>query len=243
MNHPGRSRAAAPGRTRQRIIEVAERLFAQRGIACVSLREIGLASGQRNHFAVQYHFGTKSELVDAIFQWRMGPINSRRLALIDELERSGRSQDLRALTEALVYPLADTISPGPGSFYARFQVQALAPCGDEPGRFRAMRLPEQEGIRRLWALFDRSLRRVPDALRQQRLLFAARLMVHGLADLEQMPEDLRGPERKAISVCNLIDVITAMLGAEMSSVTRRLVRAASRSGPRIEVRPPASAPD
>src|SRR5262245_66312685 len=104
--------------TRERLILAAERLFAERGIGGVSLREIGSAAGQRNNSAAQYHFDTKQGLVDAIYEYRMQSINERRLALIQQIERENRTGDLRALVAALVHPLAESLHPG--SYYARF---------------------------------------------------------------------------------------------------------------------------
>src|ERR1051326_9079064 len=97
----------AAARSRLAMILAAERLFAERGIAAVSLREIGAAAGQRNNSAAQYHFGSKQGLVDAVVEHRMGPINERRLALLADLDTSGRGSDLRALVEALVEPFAE----------------------------------------------------------------------------------------------------------------------------------------
>ena len=65
--------------TRELLIETAERLFAERGIHGVSLREIGLAAGQRNNGVTQYHFGDKAGLVVAIFERRAAEVNARRL--------------------------------------------------------------------------------------------------------------------------------------------------------------------
>ena len=48
--------------TPQRMIVVAERLFAERGIEAVSLREVGAACGLRNNSAAQYHFGSRTGL-------------------------------------------------------------------------------------------------------------------------------------------------------------------------------------
>src|SRR5439155_5960126 len=94
-------RAARPAKARpaagEQMILAAERLFAERGIGAVSLREIGSAAGQRNNGAAQYHFGTKRGLVDAIVEYRMQPINERRVALLAEIDAAGRGSELRAL--------------------------------------------------------------------------------------------------------------------------------------------------
>ena len=48
------------------LIETAERLFAEKGIDNVSLREINRAAGQKNVAALHYHFGTRESLLEAI---------------------------------------------------------------------------------------------------------------------------------------------------------------------------------
>ena len=61
---------APRGAARQAIVEAAERLFAERGIEAVSLRDVSAAAGQRNHSAAQYHFGDRAQLV--VFAYRYG---------------------------------------------------------------------------------------------------------------------------------------------------------------------------
>ncbi|NUU21656.1 MAG: TetR/AcrR family transcriptional regulator, partial [Streptomycetaceae bacterium] len=119
---PRHSRGAA---ARLGMIEVAERLFAERGVNGVSLREIGTQAGQRNTAAARYHFGSKEALVDAVFRYRMEPINERRLDYLDDLDQAGRGHELRGLVEAFLYPLAETLGePGRPSWYLRFCVSA-----------------------------------------------------------------------------------------------------------------------
>ena len=73
------------GETRERILDVAERLFAAAGFASTSLRDITAEAGV-NLAAVNYHFGSKESLLVAILERRIRPVNERRLALLDELE-------------------------------------------------------------------------------------------------------------------------------------------------------------
>ena len=112
--------------TRVRLLTTAERLFAERGLAGVSLREIGVAAGQRNNSATQYHFQSKDGLILALCEHRMRPVNERRVALLGALE----GDDLRGLVEAFVFPLAEAVRPG--SFYLRFLAQLLAGPAQAP---------------------------------------------------------------------------------------------------------------
>ena len=81
-----------PLSTKEQIVLAAERLFAERGYEGVSLREIGAAAGSGNNSAVQYHFGSKEQLVVAIFENRLTYIDDRRAILIAQLE----PRDIRA---------------------------------------------------------------------------------------------------------------------------------------------------
>src|SRR3546814_19195870 len=63
----------------------------------VSLRQIAIAAGQGNTAAVQYHFGSKEGLLEAIFQHRLPAIDQRRKALIETLAPQQRTQARRLL--------------------------------------------------------------------------------------------------------------------------------------------------
>lgn len=71
--------------TRERILDTAERLFADSGFVSTSLRDITNEAGV-NLAAVNYHFGSKEALLAAVLERRIRPVNDRRLALLDELE-------------------------------------------------------------------------------------------------------------------------------------------------------------
>ena len=74
--------------TRERILDTAERLFADRGISGTSLRVLTQAAGV-NLAAVHYHFGSKEGLLDAVVERRAAPANRERLAELASLEAAG----------------------------------------------------------------------------------------------------------------------------------------------------------
>lgn len=96
--------------TRERILDTAERLFADRGYAATSLRMIIAAAGV-NLAAVHYYFRSKEALLEAVFLRRAEPANQERIAMLDLCEREAgdRGPDLRKVIEAFVAPAFRTI--------------------------------------------------------------------------------------------------------------------------------------
>lgn len=70
--------------TKIRILDEAERLFAERGFEATSLREI-TAAANVNLAAVNYHFHSKDELIRAVVARRIEPLNRKRLAMLEEV--------------------------------------------------------------------------------------------------------------------------------------------------------------
>ena len=64
--------------TRDRLLDSAERLFAENGVDATSLRHI-TNDAEANLASVNYHFGSKEELFRQVFARRIGPINQERL--------------------------------------------------------------------------------------------------------------------------------------------------------------------
>src|SRR3954451_1477034 len=94
--------------TRDALLDCAEQLIAERGVHGVSMREIGLAAGQRNNGATQYHFGTKDALVKAVFERRAREVDARRRELLDRLADE-RNATIHELVQAYVTPLAEHV--------------------------------------------------------------------------------------------------------------------------------------
>ena len=71
--------------TRERLLDAAEELFAERGISGTSLRHLTRTAGA-NLAAVHYHFGSKDGLVDAVLERRAEALNRERLSDLARLE-------------------------------------------------------------------------------------------------------------------------------------------------------------
>src|SRR5260370_7687063 len=73
--------------TKQRILDSAERLFAEHGSEATSLRNI-IADAKVNLAAIHYHFRSKDALLEAVIVRRLEPINQERLKLLDPCKRA-----------------------------------------------------------------------------------------------------------------------------------------------------------
>ena len=91
--------------TKERILDTAERLFAERGYSATSLRSI-IAAADVNLASVHYHFHSKEALLEAVFLRRALPANLERLQLLEccELEAGDGPPDLGKVIEAFIVP-------------------------------------------------------------------------------------------------------------------------------------------
>ena len=86
--------------TRTRILDAAEALFMQHGFEATSMRHLTASAGV-NLAAVNYHFGSKDALIEAVFRRRLDPMNVARIAALETLEASG-TPDADAIIRAFV---------------------------------------------------------------------------------------------------------------------------------------------
>lgn len=100
---------AQPG-TMDRILDTAEVLFAQKGFAETSLRAITSKAGV-NLAAVNYHFGSKEALIQAVFERFLNPFCARLDSLLDDLESShANGKDSHSATNVTLERLLATLS-------------------------------------------------------------------------------------------------------------------------------------
>jgi AcrR family transcriptional regulator len=94
------------GATRERLLDAAEHLFAERGFDGTSMRALAQTAGA-SLSAANYHFGSKEGLVHAALRRRIEPINARRLELLDAAEgdAGNSSPEVEAILEAFMRPV------------------------------------------------------------------------------------------------------------------------------------------
>ncbi len=208
--------------TRARLIDAAERLFADRGIDSVSLREITRASGARNSIALQYHFTYRDGLVEAIVAKHLPVIEAGRHALLDQYEAAGQP-DVRALAARSCgrWPRSWT-TPRVGPSTCRINAEMMnRPVSRDNLATRTESLDgaaATASIARWRALLAPLLD--PEAVRLHRRFTA---IVYCSIELGRRARS--GPHTDdRLFTSYLIDVVTAMLIAPTSDETRRLVR-------------------
>jgi len=191
-------------------VRAAERLFAARGYDGVSLRQIGAAAGNANHSAVQYHFGSKEQLVEAIFQYRLPHLDARRRALVAQ----HLPDDLRSWVACYVLPILEQ-GEQEGSNYLSFV--AMLQQSAEAHLFERIPVEYRDATERFRARMTELLAAIPDPLRAHRLVQALAFSVHATADRERSQASGAPVLPFAVHVADLLDGLVGFLEAPVST--------------------------
>jgi len=79
--------------TQTRILDAAEELFMQHGFEGASMRML-TARAAVNLAAINYHFGSKDALIEAVFRRRLDAMNAERIAELEQLEKDAAGKAL-----------------------------------------------------------------------------------------------------------------------------------------------------
>ena len=164
-----------PTDTKSSLLDAAERLFAELGIAGASMRAVTRSAGA-NLAAVHYHFGSKEGLVRAVFRRRLEPLNRERIDRLDELLAAGRERDIEGIVEAFVGPPLRMIGSQPGG---RAFAQLLARAVQEPGA--GSRELVLEEFREVIGRFAAALARALPELSREEILWRLHFMIGSLS--------------------------------------------------------------
>jgi AcrR family transcriptional regulator len=179
----------APGRrTRERLLNVAEQLFGERGIDAVSLREIRLAAGARNAAAVQFHFENRAGLLEALIERHLPGIAAIQRELFDIMLAEGREDDVRSLVEVLVRPTAVYVLRGSSE---RAWVKIMSDLVQRPDlRLTEMGSVAPEVAQKVGAaLYEKLATQMPARIAQERIVTLAQIALHVCADRARVDDD------------------------------------------------------
>ena len=210
-----------------RILDSAERLIGELGLEGVSLRQISLAAGLRNNYAVQYHFKDLAGLIGAIRARRLPEIEANRALIFAGAAREGKLADTRTLLDILYLPLINL--SGGDRCYARFVLalySARTSFGERKKTFESMPLAGQAV-----QLLGEANPGVPMPLIIERLRLISFMVLSSILQHRSF-FDKAGDDRALVR--QVLDMATAALCAPVSEEAADLVDAHVREAPAPE---------
>jgi AcrR family transcriptional regulator len=221
-------------RTRSSILDAAERLYADRGFADVTLRDI-VAAADVNLAAVNYHFGSKDELIAELFVTRSLATNRERLNELKAAEAAGGGRaDIASILRALVGPtLRGCLGPdNERSTAARFMIRASI---ESVPPIRRIKNREIDHLRKFAGAMRRSLPDRSEVDLYWGLHFALAMAHQTIRDGERLTKLSEG-------ICDLNDVtgvierivavsVMALTGREVENKTPAETVAVRRTAP------------
>jgi AcrR family transcriptional regulator len=200
--------------TQIRILDTAEELFMQHGFEGASMRMLTAKAGV-NLAAVNYHFGSKDALIEAVFHRRLDAMNAERIAELERLEKeaAGKALTPDAIIRAFIGASLRMIEDARGG--GRNFIRLLGRAYTEPAKpIRAligqMYAPAME---RFKAAFSRALPELPRDELVWRMHFMFGTLAYTLAatDTVQLIAGAKPEDRYDAQV--LQDRLTAFLSA------------------------------
>lgn len=178
--------------TKTRILDAAEQLFARDGFHNTSMRAI-TSNAEVNLAAVNYHFGSKEALLQAVFERRLLPLNQERserlLRVMEKAEQAGEQPSARALMRAFIEPTLAFRNRDSGTRAFIALIGRSMSEMDSTVRDCFIHLIEPL-FRQLFSSLQRALPDLPPASLFTRLQFALGSMAHTMCFQDRMPVQL-----------------------------------------------------
>ena len=172
--------------TRDKLMASALALYAGKSIDGVSFREIAQAAGQRNSNALQYHFGDRAGLLQAIVDKHGGAITGLRETFIRDAQSPSWST-AEAAARCLVEPIIEYVESNPqGLHFVKLtsQLTALYQNASQEAEER-IHFPENPA---LLGLFETALSHLPRREMQRRIYLVVSSTFHSIAEIYRASE-------------------------------------------------------
>lgn len=200
-----------------RILDTAEVLFAERGFAETSLRNI-TSKAKVNLAAVNYHFGSKKALIQAVFARYLDPFTERFHAALDDLEAYYGDKPIPL--EVLLESMAQTVLEVPAernSLKVFMRLLGLA-YTQAQGHLRRY-IQEHYGsvFTRFAGLVRRATPDLPDSERFWRLHFMLGTVIFTLSGLDALRDIAEQDYGEHVSVRDLIRRLRPVVVAGMNA--------------------------
>lgn len=205
QHSPGRRGSVA-------ILRAAEQLFGEYGIDGISTRRIIHAAGMVNNSAVIYHFGDRTGLLRALFEWRAADLEACASSLYEQARAQDLLTDPATLLGILFRPFLGITDEQGRYSHCAFMYQALR--SPEARDIRLSILPIFVTTSRAMHHLFEALPAVPRSLVLFRLRLAAIMFFDGMIEQHRLPQSADMPKLPAeLLVRELIAGGTAMLTA------------------------------
>ncbi len=207
--------------TKDKILDAAERLFADQGFAATSLRQI-TTEANVNLAAVNYHFKSKEALLSAVIGRTFEPINRRRMELLDQLELSSGSgrPGLDEAVRAFVRPALEARSANAKSmrYFPRLMARIMA----EPGGLAApVMLPALQAVTdRFMPVFQQAM----GVNKRSTVLWGAQFSIGCMARCLIAPEFIQaitGENQPQESMEQMLDRVVCFIVGGMQALAER----------------------
>ena len=207
---------ASKRQTRDRIKIEARRLFAERGVEAVTVREIIKAAEAKNVGSLNYYFGSKEELISELLTDIFSEMSASWLEGMSLLDRNGGPSTVRDIVEVIVRYCDLSCLSDPSPTASRFLASVM---------FTRRRMVQDVLDRMHFVVFAKLLQRIaemrgeiPMPVMRQRLIFVAWYFVSALSAVEV---DRANRKRNAVwldydPLLNLIDTATGLIEAPVT---------------------------
>lgn len=173
----------ASNNTKNRILDAAEQLFADAGFSGTSLRQL-TSLAKVNLAAVNYHFGTKENLIKEVFLRRLDILYNMRQQQLDALYtlHPGGIPPLREVLKAFIYPALQMSVPGEDgqSAFVKVLARAYVEYRDDLRKLLSTRYGEQN--RRFFQAIAATLPTVSERQLYWRIDFMIGALTYAMAD-------------------------------------------------------------
>lgn len=203
--------------TREKLLRAAEHLFARHGLD-VPIREIHALAGQRNASAIQYHFGGKEELIQALND-RHAPTPEDMAAVQADLEL--RKDDPRSFVEAIVRRISGYLATAERRDYVRFSFHLMQAASMRTVLAEGTQHHSMAAVYAETELLRGTFPELPERLVRERAVATMSFIAFEVAERARLIDD--GQHEVLLDeeefIANLVDMATAVLTARSTLMT------------------------
>jgi len=198
----------------------------QHGFEGTSMRLLTAKAGV-NLAAVNYHFGSKDALVEALFRRRLDPMNAARIAELEKLEASERSPSSEAIIRAFISPGLRLLEDSRGG--GRNFVRLLGRTYSEPNKDVRQLIGQMyaPAMQRYKTALERALPQMPrdELIWRMHFMFGTLAYTLAATDTVQLIAGCKPEDRYDARL--LEERLTAFLAAGLNAPLKNVIRKAA----------------